>query len=73
MKLINEEKRCCSIEDISNRSDILLNIYEAVEADWQQIVETTKEASKHLHDEAMRGKQLMIKAVKANEKAINNQ
>lgn len=73
MKLINEEKRCCSIEEISNRSDILLNIYDAVEADWYQIVETTKEASKHLHDEAMRGKQLMMKAVKANEKAISNQ
>ena len=73
MKLINEEKRCCSIEEISNRSDTLLTIYDAVEADWQQIVETTKKTSKHLHDEAMQGKQLMIKAVKANEKAINNQ
>ena len=73
MKLIGQEERCCSIEEITNESDILLNIYNTVEAEWQHIVENTKATSKHLHDEAMRGKQLMIKAVKANEKAINNQ
>lgn len=73
MKLIGQEKRCCSIEEITNESDILLKMYDMVEADWHTIVETTKATSKQLHDEAMRGKQLMIKAVKANEKAINNQ
>ena len=73
MKLIGQEERCCSIEEITNESDILLKIYNAVEADWQRIVENTKATSRRLHDEAMRGKQLMIKAVKANEKAINNQ
>ena len=73
MKLIGLEERCCSIEEITNESDILLELYNAVEADWQHIVEATKATSKQLHDEAMRGKQLMIKAVKANEKAINNQ
>ncbi len=73
MKLIGQEERCCSIEEITNESDILLKIYNAMEADWQRIVENTKATSKRLHEEAMRGKQLMIKAVKANEKAINNQ
>lgn len=73
MKLIGQEKRCCSIEEITNESDILLKIYNAMEADWPAVVENTKATSKQLHDEAMRGKQLMIKAVKANEKAINNQ
>ncbi|WP_431029148.1 polysaccharide pyruvyl transferase family protein [Lysinibacillus sp. LZ02] len=63
MKLINKEERCCSIEDITNKPNQLLQMYEAVETEWQHVVDTTKATSKHLHDEAMQGKQLMIKAV----------
>lgn len=72
MSMIGKEERCCTTEDITKNDQILLSLFEDVEKNWQAVIDETKVISKHLYDEAMRGQQLMVKAVKANEKNINN-
>lgn len=72
MDMIGQEKRCCTTDQITQNDRILVSLYEGIEQNWSAVIEETKDISKHLHEEAMRGQQLMIKAVKANEKNINH-
>lgn len=72
MEMIGKENRYCTTEEIMQESQLLISLYEEIETNWSTVVAETKELSKQLHEKAMRGQQLMMKAVKANGKHVNS-
>ncbi len=72
MEMIGQENRCCTTEQIAQGNQVLISLYEEIARNWPTVIEETKEISKELHEKSMQGQQLMMKAVKVNEKNINN-
>lgn len=64
MALIGASERCIKMKDLEKDSSLLVNAVQSLAENWPQIIDQTKEISSYIHGEAMKGKQLMRKAVK---------
>lgn len=64
MALIEASDRCINMKELEDNSSIVANTFQKIEEEWPQIIARTKEISAYIHGEAMKGKQLMRKAVK---------
>lgn len=64
MKLSGSEDRCVAIEDIQKDEFILANSFSNVRNEWQEVVSKTQDIALKAYEEASKGKELMMKAVK---------
>lgn len=63
MALIGATDRCILMGDLEKESSLLVKAVQRLQDDWSQIISQTKVISLTIHNEAMKGKQLMRKAV----------
>ena len=63
MALIGASDRCILMHDLICDNMLLANAVKKLEREWPEIIARTKEISLYIHGEAMKGKQLMRKAV----------
>lgn len=64
MRSIDSSDLCIEIKDLQKNKQLVANAYSELIADWSATVARTKRISTNTHAEAMRGKQLLAKAVK---------
>lgn len=64
MRSIKSSDLCIELADLPTDRNLVSKAYGRLTANWQATVERTKRISAHTHAEAMRGKQLLAKAVK---------
>ncbi|MBS7344957.1 MAG: polysaccharide pyruvyl transferase family protein [Caryophanon sp.] len=64
MRLIKSSDLCIELHDLPTDTRLVSKAFSRLTEDWDTTVERTKRISAHTHGEAMRGKQLLAKAVK---------
>lgn len=64
MRSIKSSDLCIELADLRKDTQLVAKAYGRLTEDWPATVERTKRISQTMHDEAMRGKQLLAKAVK---------
>lgn len=64
MRSIKSSDLCIELKDLPTDSRLVAKAYSRLTEDWAATVDRTKRISAHTHGEAMRGKQLLAKAVK---------
>lgn len=64
MRLTGNEKRCLTIEDIQKDEMIISSSFSDIRENWKEVVSETKKIAAKAYEEASKGKELMMKAVK---------
>ncbi|GGG13074.1 polysaccharide pyruvyl transferase CsaB [Lysinibacillus alkalisoli] len=64
MSLVNASDRCLSMEDIARDPKIVAKSIQKMNENWDELIIETKQIANHIHSEAMKGKELMKRAVK---------
>jgi len=64
MRLTGIENRCLALEEIETDDMILYRAFHELHKNWKEVVDETKTIARKAYEEASKGKELMMKAVK---------
>jgi len=63
MSFVGLSDRCLQMDDLKESNDAIADVFEKVSADWDNTIVKTKEVSTFINQEALKGLELMKKAV----------